>query len=127
MSLDQKIANAIIDTSIVNLRRYGKEKLADLRQNLDLDNDGRSDFDQCAELLEQLVGGLQVLTKSIDFERVAINLQLLSTALRETAGAFQTAETKKALVTCHESSQGLLKLVGLALDKYKEIEAADHK
>jgi hypothetical protein len=127
MSLDQKIANAIIDNSITNLRRYGKEKLQDLKENLDLDQDGRSDFDQSAEMLEQLVGGLKVLSNSIDFVKIANNLQILSTALRETAGAFQTEEAKKAIATCQESSAGLLKLIGLALNKYKASEAIDKK
>ena len=125
MSINEKIADAIIESSISNLRRYGKEKLKDLKENLDLDHDGRNDFDQSAEMLEQLVGGLKVLSKSIDFMKIANNLQILATALRETANAFQTEEAKQAIVMVQDSSAGLLKLVGLALDKYKETEPTD--
>jgi len=125
MSINDKIADAIIESSISNLRRYGKEKLLYLKANLDLDNDGRNDFDESAEMLEQLVGGLKILTKSIDFMKIANNLQVLSTALRETAGAFQTEEAKQAIVMVQESSSGLLKLVGLALDKYKATEPTE--
>jgi len=125
MSINDKIANAIIETSISNLRRYGKEKLQDLRVNLDLDQDGRNDFDQSAELLEQLVGALKTLSKSIDFVKIANNLQILAAALRDTASAFQTEDAKGAIVTCQQSSSELLKLIGLALDKYKASEPAE--
>jgi hypothetical protein len=125
MSINEKIADAIIESSISNLRRYGKEKLKDLRANCDLDHDGRNDFDQSAEMLEELVGGLKILSKSIDFMKIANNLQILSTALRETANAFQTDEAKQAIVMVQDSSAGLLKLVGLALDKYKATEPTD--
>ena len=122
MSLDQKITNAIINSSISTLRRYGQEKLQQLRMNMDLDKDGHNDIDQAVAFLEQLTNGLSQLSQSIDYEKLGAAMDKMSAGVADARSAIQKQDLQDSFAECRHSSAGLLKLIGLALAEYKSIE-----
>lgn len=119
MSLDKRITSAVTNTMINHFRQSAREKLQELRMNLDLDQDGRSDIDQAVELVERLAEGLKKLAQAIDFEKVGSGLDKLVAGLSETGAAINVPDARGSLTVCKDSSTELLKLVGLALANYK--------
>ncbi len=119
MSLDQRITGAVINSVINHYKQVAKKSLHDLRMNMDLDHDGRSDLDQAAELVEKVAGGLRRFALSIDFDKAGTGLEKLVGGLAETAAAVDITEARTAISTCKEPSAQLFKLVGLAVANYK--------
>ena len=115
MLIKRTVTNLAVDSA----KSYLHERLNELKK-LDLDKDGQSDVDQCAELVVKIADKVKDALESTDFQKLGSGMEQVVSGVSQIGAS---VNQEKLGLACEELAAGLKalgKLLRLGIVEMKE-------